>query len=1071
MPEQVWLPDEDTTDSTTDLSRVPPELEGYLDVFDHEKASTLPISKASDHAIEIEEGKTPPYGPIYPLSRTELKELWAYLVENIKKKRIRPSKSPAGAPILFVPKKDGGLRLCVDYRGLNRVSVKNRYPLPLISEILDRLSGVQYFSKVDVKDAYYRIRIKEGDEWKTAFRTRYGHFEYMVMPFGLSNAPATFQSYIHTALSGLIDVVCVAYLDDILIFTPDRESHTTALHQVFQRLRRAELYVKPSKCTFYQKEVEFLGFIVNGTGVRMDADRIRVIQEWEEPQSYHDVQVFLGFCNFYRRFIQGYSHISLPLTSMLKGSKNGKKPGRVQLNATESMAFRQLKASFQSASLLHHFDPEKHIRLETDASNKGMGGVLSQPDSEGRWHPVAFWSRKFSGAELNYATPDQELFAIVHSFQHWRHYLDGSRYPIEVLSDHANLRTFMTQQKLNGRQARWCMFLTPFDFVIKHRPGKTNPADGLSRIPNSEQAASGVELITQIQDRIVGETLPTQNRVEDVKTLNIQEIIGTKDLDADLEHDPGGHDSKFQFGLSSFAIQESPGSSAPTGTNARRISTDDWSKWKELCDDLEIPFDVEDTTTVAIQSISTDTEGIIEWVQRLQGGDPETIRRKGDVSTQKPGSKGWSTDESGLLRYRGRMYVPKKEGLRTKLLQMHHDDPTAGHFGRARTEELLKRNYHWIHLQEDVKNYVKSCAICQTAQTPRNRPFGKLESLPIPPRPFAELSMDFITGLPQSIWKGKIVDAILVVVDRFSKWCLFFPVSTTMDAAELAELFHEEVELRFGPPNGIVSDRGSVFTSRFWSKLCYLSKVKLRYSTAFHPQTDGQTERMNQTLEHYLRCFIDEQQKTWPTLLRSAEYACNNAPNATTGMSPFQALLGFNPNFQIRAEDGSVEKEAPAAQYRFEKLTELREKLQISWRKATESQAAHYNKRHQEMAFKRNDLVTLSTKNLRLKEGTTKKLSPRWIGPFRILECIGKQAYRLRLPDQYAAIHNVFPISLLQPWHQRKGEPEQLPLPELADDDEWEVEEIKDDRWIEDELHYLVKWVGWPSEYNQWVPE
>ncbi|OQE16552.1 hypothetical protein PENFLA_c027G03970 [Penicillium flavigenum] len=929
MPEEVWLPDENIGASKLDRDRIPPELEAYLDVFDHEKSGTLPRTKVSDHAIELEEGKAPPFGPIYPLSRTELRELWAYLVDNIKKGRIRPSKSPAGAPILFVPKKDGGLRLCVDYRGLNRVSVKNRYPLPLISEILDRLSGAKCFSKVDVKDAYYRIRLREGDEWKTAFRTRYGHFEYIVMPFGLSNAPATFQSYIHIALAGLVDVICVAYLDDILVFTKDRESHTTALRQIFERLRRAELYVKPSKCTFYQKEVEFLGFIVDGSGVKMDRSRIRVIQEWEEPKSYHDVQVFLGFCNFYRRFIQGYSHISLPLTSMMKGSKNGKKPGQVKLNDTESAAFRRLKQAFQSASLLYHFDPEKHIRLETDASNQGMGGVLSQPDDKGRWHPVAFWSRKFSGPELNYATPDQELFAIVHSFQHWRHYLDGSKYPIEVLSDHANLRTFMTQQKLNGRQARWCMFLTPFDFIIKHRLGKTNPADGLSRIPNSERAIVGEELTTPIHERIVGDQPPDLKEAEEGTALNIQRILEAKDLDADHEYDSDEHNSEFQPGFGQRTPQGNPGSSAPIETIVKRARTDadNWSEWRELCDELDIPFDFTDTESAVIQSISTDTIDILDQVGKLQLDDPETNRRKGDVSFSKPGSKGWSVDASGLLRYRGRLYVPKKQGLRIKLMQMHHDDPTAGHFGRARTEELLRRKYHWVNLQADVQKHVKSCAICQTAQTPRHRPFGKLESLPIPPRPFAELSMDFITGLPQSIWKGKIVDAILVIVDRFSKWCLFSPVSTTMDASELAELFYHNVELRFGPPNGIVSDRGSVFTSRFWSKLCYMSQVKLRYSTAFHPQTDGQTERMNQTLEHYLRCFIDEQQKMWPTLLRIAEFACNNAVNATIGMSPFQALLGYNPNFQIRAEDGSVKREAPAALSRIEKLSELREKL------------------------------------------------------------------------------------------------------------------------------------------------
>jgi hypothetical protein len=220
--------------NVTDL---PPEFQDFLDLCSADKAKTLPSRKETDHAIDLQPGTSPPYGPIYPLSRVELKELWDYLEVNLKANRIRPSKSPAGAPILFVPKKDGGLRLCVDYRGLNRISVKNRYPLPLVSEILDRLARAKYFSKVDVQDAYYRIRIKEGDEWKTAFRTRYGHFEYTVMPFGLTNAPASFQNYIHIALSGYLDVFCVAYLDDILIFSSDRESHTKHVRLVLERLR------------------------------------------------------------------------------------------------------------------------------------------------------------------------------------------------------------------------------------------------------------------------------------------------------------------------------------------------------------------------------------------------------------------------------------------------------------------------------------------------------------------------------------------------------------------------------------------------------------------------------------------------------------------------------------------------------------------------------------------------------------------------------------------------------------------------------------------------------------------
>jgi hypothetical protein len=231
MPEEVWLPvDGDTAESSSKPHLKHPELRQFHDFFSSENSEILPSSSAYDHAIDLLPNAHVPYGPIYPLSQKELAELRRYIDQNKKNGRIRESKSPAGAPILFVPKSDGSLRLCVDYRGLNKVSVKNRYPLPLISEILDRLAGAKWFSKIDIKDAYYRIRIQEGDEWKTAFRTRYGHYEYTVMPFGLTNAPATFQNYIHTALHDVLDIFAIAYLDDILVFSLDRNSHTEHLY-------------------------------------------------------------------------------------------------------------------------------------------------------------------------------------------------------------------------------------------------------------------------------------------------------------------------------------------------------------------------------------------------------------------------------------------------------------------------------------------------------------------------------------------------------------------------------------------------------------------------------------------------------------------------------------------------------------------------------------------------------------------------------------------------------------------------------------------------------------------------
>lgn len=1064
MPEEVWLPhdDETTQPATTDLPR---ELLQFYDVFSAERSRTLPSRKDTDHAIDVAPDESPPYGPIYPLSPAELRELRRYLDENIANGRVRPSKSPAGAPILFVPKKDGGLRLCVDYRGLNKVSVKNRYPLPLISEILDRLSGAKYFSKIDVQDAYYRIRIREGDEWKTAFRTRYGHFEYTVMPFGLTNAPATFQNYIHIALRGLLDLFCVAYLDDILVFSGDRESHTRHLHQVLERMRQAELYAKPSKCVFYQNQVEFLGYVVSQEGISMDPRRVNTIVSWEMPRSYHDVQVFLGFCNFYRRFIPNYSRIALPLTDLLKGSVNGKKPGKVQLSLAQRIAFRRLITAFQSASLLRHFDPERRIRVETDASNQGMAGILSQPDDLGLYHPVAFWSRKFAGAEVHYATPDQELFAIVYSFKHWRHYLEGSIHPVEVLSDHANLRTFMKQPKLNGRQARWCMFLSPFDFVIRHRAGKTNPADGPSRRTSSGLGdAPGAELLAPLRERIVtSEGVDPLNAAVDSGEAPLRQAASVEEIKVvDLLA------SKSQFHPQDEESVDPLGTAVDSGVEAA-----DWAVWEDLGRAQYIPqCEVQAADVMEHVYSSQVGDHLGNLIMRLQTNDQGTQRRKAAVTQGLPGHKGWDVGPEGLVRFKGRLYVPAGANLRRKLLSLYHDDALAGHFGMNRTEELLRRKFHWVNLQDDVAEYVQSCAVCQGAAAPKHRPHGKLESLPIPSRPFSELSMDFITGLPPTIHNGNPVDAILVVVDRFTKWCLFFAVPSTITSVELAELFHSEVELRFGPPDGIVSDRGAIFTSKFWSKLCYHSHVRLRLSTAFHPQTDGQTERMNQTLEHYLRCFIDQEQLTWPKLLKSAEFASNNAVNATTGLSPFMSLLGYSPDFHLRTEDGPLREEVPAATTRVDKLQNLRQKLTDHWQKATETQARHYNQRHKPLTFQRGDLVALSTKNLKLKT-PAKKLAPRFIGPFRVLDPVGTQAYRLALPNQYSRIHNVFHVSLLEPWKQRgkRNDNESLPMPELDDDEEWEVEEVKEEQEFDGDLHFLVKWKGWPSEYNQWVPE
>jgi hypothetical protein len=267
-----------------------------------------------------------------------LRTLKAYIEANLANGFIQRSSSPAAAPILFAKKKDGGLRLCVDYRALNLATVKNRYPLPLISEMLDRVREARIFTKLDLRGAYNLIRIKEGDEYKTAFRTRYGQFEYRVMPFGLTNAPATFQSYIDDCLRPYIDDFAVCYLDDILIYSTNEKEHEEHVRQVLQRLKEFGLYCKAEKCQFGVSEVGFLGFVITHDGVGMESDRIATIEDWPTPKSMRDVQVLLGFTNFYQRFIRKYAKVTLPLTELLKkADKAGEPPeGRPRRQKSEN---------------------------------------------------------------------------------------------------------------------------------------------------------------------------------------------------------------------------------------------------------------------------------------------------------------------------------------------------------------------------------------------------------------------------------------------------------------------------------------------------------------------------------------------------------------------------------------------------------------------------------------------------------------------------------------------------------------------------------------------------------------
>ncbi len=375
------------------------------------EASTLPPHWDHDLKIELEEGKIPPFRPIYSLTSAEKEALRSYISDNLAKGFIHPSTSSAASPILFVKKSNGSLCLCVNYRGLNAITKQNHYPLPLVNELLNAVHGCHVFSKLDLKSTFNLLQIAPGDEWKTAFHTNEGLFEYLVMPFGLTNAPAAFQSFIQWVLWEFLDITCIIYLDDILVFSHTQEEHDLHVLQILWALDQHGLLASVDKCEFNKNSLEYLGFILGKDGITMHPSKLTTISKWPEPRSVKDIQQFLGLANFYHCFISHYALIAATLYELT--CKNT--PSPFTLTDKAHQAFTTLKSSFLSAPILTHHDPSKQTFLFMDASNFAISGIPHQEDEGRNLHPLCFFSQKLDPAEINYGIHDKEMLGVMES--------------------------------------------------------------------------------------------------------------------------------------------------------------------------------------------------------------------------------------------------------------------------------------------------------------------------------------------------------------------------------------------------------------------------------------------------------------------------------------------------------------------------------------------------------------------------------------------------------------------------------------------------------------------------------
>ncbi|KAF8642819.1 hypothetical protein AX16_009398 [Volvariella volvacea WC 439] len=854
----------------------------------------------------------------------------------------------------FIGKKDGGLRPCQDYRRLNEGTIKNRYPLPLISELVDKLKGAKYFTKLDLRWGYNNVRIKEGDEWKAAFKTNKGLFEPMVLFFGLCNAPATFQQMMNEILRDMMDAnILVVYMDDILLFAQDKKILKQNTVRLLERLTEHDLFLKPEKCSFEQEEIEFLGMIIKEGQVKMDPRKLK------------------GFCNFYRWFITHYADIAKPLHNLTK------KDSPFQWGAEQQKAFDTLKNLFLNKPILLAPDTSKLFPIETDASKVATGGVLKQQDTNGDWHPVAYLSQSLDLAQCNYQIYDRELLAIIRALQAWRHYLLGNKYITTVYCDHRNLTYYREPQKLTPRQARWQIELSQFDIHLVHKPGKVLvTADALSRRPD------------------LGPTEST-----DKSTLLPPSVFISK-IDTNIMEE----------------IRKAP-----------------------IQDDR-----------------------IKQTIEGLMGKSPlpQHVRKED-----------WTT-ENGLIYYQGRCYVPDHQTLRRDIIKATHDTPTIAHPGQLQTLVILRRYYWWPGMYTMVKKYIEGCAPCQ--QMKINTHPTKPLLIPIQPLatdcPFITITMDFITDLPES--RG--FNALLVIIDHGNtKGMILNPCRKDITAEEMAELIHTSLYRRFGLPRKIISDRGTQFAAQVFREWQKLMQIDTALSTAYHPQTDGETERANQEVETYLRIYCGNYPKEWaePCHITNLEFSHNyRTPNARN-QSPFYLMMGYHPKAIPKHPEPSY---IPDINKRLRILTEARREATATHELARVTMAKWNTTKY--ISFKKGERVWLEAKNIKTNR-IAKKLAPKREGPFTITSVLSPVTFQLELPEQWK-IHDVFHVSLLTPFRENDvhGPNFLMPPPDiLNDEEEWEIENIIKYRWIgpkrKRQVEYLIAWKGYPSSKNRWEKE
>nr|XP_008283279.1 PREDICTED: uncharacterized protein LOC103359624 [Stegastes partitus] len=910
--------------------------------------------------------------PIHP---QDIQAVRDHLQQLLDAEVIRESESPFSSPIVVVKKKNGDVRLCIDYRKLNLQTVKDSYALPHLEESFSALNGSKWFSVLDLKSGFYQIEMEECDKHKTAFVCPLGFYEFNRMPQGITNAPSTFQRLMERCIGELNLKQALVFLDDLIVFSSTLEEHEERLLRVLSRLKEFGLKLSPEKCKFFQSSVKYLGHIISEDGIQTDPEKITALKTWPKPNTLKELRAFLGFCGYYRRFIKDYSKITKPLNQLTAGYPplrkhtnpkadtgkyhSPKDPFGNRWTSCCQAAFDTIIEKLTTAPVLGFANPKCPYVLHTDASTSGLGAALYQ-EQEGQKRVIAYASRGLSKCEARYPAHKLEFLALKWAVtEKFQDYLYGS--PFLVITDSNPLTYILTTAKLDATSYRWLAALSTFDFQLQYRAGKRNQdADGLSRRPHDTQpddilSKKELERIQQFTQRHLLES-DQPNLIDECAVKAICE----KHLVHQLSDD-------------------GPGELVPTTSLVLSLShhtkaiPESFQEEERLGGLPVIPH----FTTSELRSKQQADACIREVLNQMESGERLLPSLRKELPELFLLLREWNR----LVVQDGVLYRKRQEGTQTQyqlvlpdelrplVLKGLHDD--MGHMGVERTLDLVRRRFYWPKMSVDIESKVKTCNRCIRRKMPPEKaaPLVNITAT----RPLELVCMDFLTLEPDS----RNIKDILVITDHFTKYAVAIPTSN-QKAQTVARCLWDHFIVHYGIPERLHSDQGPDFESKTIKELCELAGIQKVRTTPYHPRGNP-VERFNRTLLNMLGTLENHKKSHWREHVKPLVHAYNCTKNEVTGFTPYELMFGRQPRLPVDLAFGLPVAHQPGSHSQY--VRNLKSHLETSYKVATETakktadrNKARFDKNVVDSTLERGDRVLVRNVRIRGKH----KLADKW---------------------------------------------------------------------------------------------